>query len=374
MKNSLSAKGVQLKQARSGFFYDENFINVDANFSIKSAYDYENRKAKDSQMYGYYALPKGSLWVFTVLVDDDKYVKDIVNSLEGKKRIGRSRSAEYGLAEISLRKELVNTVEGNVKPGKVVLYAESNLCFYDEFGQNTLQPSEEQLGFSKGAKIIWEDSQVRSRKYQTWNGKRYNRDADRMIIEKGSVFIIETQEDVKLKDFELGIGAHKNEGFGQVIINPTFLKQDIEMLDFKLKSVVNYTDDCAYSIQKGDKDELLKKIIELQIEEKKRIVSVDKLVNQFKDEYISYFSGITPSQWGQVRNYAKHAANENALNKLLFEQGVGYFMHGQSEINWRRNNRRVILRDFINRIPKESRLEFVEKLTSEMGKYSKSKK
>jgi hypothetical protein len=195
-----------------------------------------------------------------------------------------------------------------------------------------------------------------------------------MIIEKGSVFIIETQEDVKLKDFELGIGAHKNEGFGQVIINPTFLKQDIEMLDFKLKSVVNYTDDCAYSIQKGDKDELLKKIIELQIEEKKRIVSVDKLVNQFKDEYISYFSGITPSQWGQVRNYAKHAANENALNKLLFEQGVGYFMHGQSEINWRRNNRRVILRDFINRIPKESRLEFVEKLTSEMGKYSKSKK
>jgi hypothetical protein len=118
----------------------------------------------------------------------------------------------------------------------------------------------------------------------------------------------------------------------------------------------------------------LKKIIELQIEEKKRIVSVDKLVNQFKSEYIGSFSGITPSQWGQVRNYAKHAANEGALIKLLFEQGVGYFMHGQSEINWRRNNRRVILRDFINRIPKESRLEFVEKLTSEMGKYSKSKK
>jgi len=139
IKQKLSADGIQLKQARKGYFTNNKYINTESNFSIKSAYDSNKRKAKDSQMYGYFALPKGSVWEFTVFTKDE-YVDDIISSLAGRKRIGRSRSAEYGLVDIYTVKDSIVESNRDIGIGEVVVYAESNLCFYNELGQNTLQP------------------------------------------------------------------------------------------------------------------------------------------------------------------------------------------------------------------------------------------
>jgi len=376
-KQKLNLEGIQLKQARQGYFVNDKFINTDSNFTIKSAYDSEKRKAKDSQMYGYYALSKGSIWEFYVFTDE-KYISEITNSLVGKKRIGRSRSAEYGLVEIKNTGTSGVEVSKEIEAGEVIVYAESNLCFYDNFGQNTLQPTVIQLGFSEDSKILWNKSQIRTRKYQTWNGKRYNRDADRVIIEKGSVFIVKTSKPIDNLNLISGIGSHKNEGFGQVRINPSFLMSDIEVLNLELKKYELIQNSIKYVIKEGTKDSLLINFLTSQEKEKNRVISVDKLVNDFKNSYFEKFSGITSSQWGQVRNYAKHAANEKALKKLLFDNEFGYFMHGQSEHKWRSNNRRWILEEFIfsqsAKVPEGSKLEFIQKLASEMGKNVKSKK
>ena len=374
IKQHLSAKGIQLKQARKGYFVNGRFVNTENNFSIKSAYDSFKRKAKDSQMYGYFALPKGSTWLFDVNVKDG-YVDDIVNALEGKKRIGRSRSAEFGLVKIKYRGE-DNVVNGKVIPkGEVIVYAESNLCFYDKYGQNTLQPIAEQLLMPDGSKIIWEKSQIRTRIYQTWNSKRYNRDADRMIIEKGSVFVIKTTADVNVDDFAFGIGAHKNEGFGKVILNPAFLISETEKLDLQLENFNVKAEKAEYAVKEGASDNKLISILQANIDEQKRALSVDKIVNEFIQVYSAKYRGITASQWGQVRNYAKHAANDEVLWKLLFGPEIGYFMHGQSEHKWREGNRRWMLEVFMYgdknkrpRVHKESRIEFVQKLASEMSK------
>ena len=377
IKQQLSADKVQLKQARKGYFADGKYINTDSNFSIKSAYDSNKRKAKDSQMYGYFALPKGSTWGFTVIAKPE-YIDEIVSSLAGRKRIGRSRSAEYGLVDISTVGN--NTVESDstIKPGEIIVYAESNLCFYSELAQNTLQPTPNQLGFSDNAKIIWSKSQVRTRTYQTWNGKRYNRDADRVIIEKGSVFIVKTKSDINISDFKMGVGSHKNEGFGKVIINPDFLISDNEKLKLSLDKYEADALDVKYIINKGEKDATLIEFLKSKQTEKKRVSGVDELVNNFKKENLRTFGGITASQWGQVRNYAKHAANEKVLKQLLFAEDIGYFMHGQSENKWREANRRWILEEYLygtkQIVPEGSKLEFVQKLASEMGEHVKSKK
>ena len=379
IKQNLSVNGIQLKQARKGFFTGNKFINTESNFSIKSAYDSNKRKAEDSKMYGYYALPKGSTWMFSVDTEE-QFASDLITALEGRKRIGRSRSAEYGLININyVGEDTVSTTD--IKKGEVVIYAESNLCFYDDFSQNTLQPTVEQLGMPKDSEILWCKSQIRTRKYQTWNSKRYNRDADRMIIEKGSVFVVKTSSDIDSTKVINCIGAHKNEGFGKVLLNPYFLQSDSEILNLKLEKY-EYNNDASYFVDKGDNDEILINFLKSQEVEKERVLSVDKLVNNFVVRNEHAFAGISASQWGQVRNYAKHAANEKALKDLLFADVVGYFMHGQSEHKWRANNRRWILEEYLfgvngngkSIIPQGSKLEFVQKLASEMSKNKKAKK
>jgi len=376
IKRELSKEGIQLKQARKGYFANETFTDIESSFTIKSAYDSKKRKSENSKMFGYYALPKGSTWIFNVTTKDE-YVKDIILALEGKKRIGRSRSAEYGLVEITVADENIQTENKTFSAGKISVYADGNLCFYDEFGQNTLQTTVEQLSLPKGSKILWDKSQIRTRKYQTWNNKRYNRDADRAIIEKGSVFIVQVNSEINTSNFENGIGTHKNEGFGKIIINPDFLIADSSILDLNLKYFEFNLNEAKYFIKKGGKDKLLLEFLKSRSDEKKRVVKVDELVNDFKKYNERSFTGITASQWGQVRNYTKHAANEKALRELLFAKEVGYFMHGQSEHKWRAGNRRRIIEEYVfsenAQVPQGSKLEFMQKLASEMGKKSKSK-
>lgn len=382
-KLKFTNEGVQLKQARKGYFAESgSSISLENNFAIKSAYDSENRKAKESQMYGYFSFPKGSTWCFYVDTEED-YVELLIKALVGRKRIGRSRSAEFGLSDISFIKEIDRENKGIIKPGEISIYAESNLCFYDDYGQNTLQPTVEALNLPKDSVINWAKTQIRSRKYQTWNGKRYNRDADRMIIEKGSVIIVELKSGIDASVFENGIGAHKNEGFGHVLINPGFLFSSSDKVELKLNNVSYSENDTIYFIKKGENDDLLIRYLENQVNEKKHELNVDELVNTFIKAHKTMFNEISHSQWGQVRNYAKHAANEDVLYDLLFLKGLGYFMHGQTEHKWRKNNRRGILEDFIfgsdskkikASVSVGSKIDFIQKLSSEMGKSKKIKK
>ena len=331
-------------------------------------------------MYGYFSFPKDSKWFFYV---DTKvgYAEEIKQALTfGKKRIGRSRSAEYGLVDISFVTEVVEKENIQIKGKELLIYAESNLCFYDIYGQNTLQPTIEQLNLPADSIVVWDKSQIRTRKYQTWNGKRYNRDADRMIIEKGSVFFIELKSELNSEVFNNGIGSHKNEGFGQILLNPEFLISDTEIFSDKFEEQKDYINS-KYPILKGLKDDLLQNYLEGQEAENKREIDIDKLVNSFKSKNEDIYNGITASQWGQVRNYAKHAANETVLKKLLFLDGTGYFKHGQSESKWRAKSRSSRLEAFIFGetnspsaiVPEGSKIEFTQKLAAEMGKYAKSK-
>ena len=98
----------QLKQARAGYFSQQEqvFATIEQNFAIKSAYDSKTRRSKDSQMYGYYSLKKGSTWTFCIEDNSGKYIDEINKLIIGHKTIGRSKSAEYGLVDITFLKEI----------------------------------------------------------------------------------------------------------------------------------------------------------------------------------------------------------------------------------------------------------------------------
>ena len=147
-------KPQQLKQSREGFYEfsasEGVAVHTPKAFAIKSAYDRSQRRALDSQMFGYESLRKGTEFLFEVETDRDEYAPLIIDHLVGKHQIGRSRTAQYGLVEI--------TVDEFGQPGStdhffmhddkktVVVYADSRLVFLDENGELTFRPKPEDLG------------------------------------------------------------------------------------------------------------------------------------------------------------------------------------------------------------------------------------
>lgn len=391
-----SLKGNQLKQVKKGFFVEKgnaegNLLDVNKGFSIKSSYDRENRRSKDAQMYGYHALKKGTEWEFHVEINDDennKIAEALNTSLIGKKRIGRSRSAEYGLVEIEYistekittkfiptEKKVfiknINETKQEVEKEIVCVYAASNLCFYDRFGRNTLQPNAKQLGIPEG-EILWKKSQIRTRIYQTWNQKRFNRDADRFIICKGSVFVVEVPKETAQVKTHDKIGKHYSEGFGKVFFNPSFLVDEKDaQVKINLKKV-EYKKDDNYAnvglvVNESDTDAKILNILKKRSKQIAQELDIDKAIHQFKVKNHDIFSNISNSQWGALKNYAKGCKSVERFNILLFDDTIGFLNSGRLEEKWRGKTK--ILEKFLEDYSdKGNRLELAQKLFTEMAR------
>ena len=372
---NLVKENIQLKQQRSGYFTTNGFASsTDQNFSIKSSYDTSKRRSKDGEMYGYFSLPKGTEWSFYIESENETYLEEVKSILEGKHRIGRSRSAEYGLVNIQYTGQNASEVS-NFSSGDHYIYAESNICLYDEYGRCTANPSDkmlvEQFGLPQGSTINWEKTQLRTRIYSSWNRKRSNKNADRLIIEKGSVFAINTQEEWNDSKMKTGLGAHRSEGFGSVLINPDFLtkgrESDKKVLDMQFTKVEMEIQNDKLRYRGNEQDDNILSFLGSKSQALSDALDVDKAVNTFIANYGGKFSRITSSQWGQVRNLAKNVEDKNALYKILFNDKEGILLRGQSQDRWRKGNCYKILENAIIS-QKANPLEFTAKLAAEMAK------
>lgn len=369
--STLRHNKMQLKQSRSGYFSVETheYADFDQEFSLKSAYDEKTRKSKDGQMFGYFSLPGSTLWQFTVDVDKDELVEDVKAALIGHHQIGRSRSAEYGLVQIQFVGEETSKASIKLNESEVVLYAASNWCFYNEHGQTTTQPTaHELLGIDSSIKatILWDKSQVRTRNYQIWNSTRHSKDADRHIIERGSVIVISIEAAVGVDIEGQKIGAHRNEGFGEVLINPPFLKSENETLPFKLRKG-EFAEMKSFVLEISDKDGFIIDVLRYRQEIQSVDANINKLVNEFVTSYKKDFSGLSKSQWGTIRNIAKNAEKVEIFEKLVFLEDFGFVYRGQSENEWRKNGRRDKLKKFLED-NKNNYLELAVKLSNQMAK------
>ncbi|MBK6948991.1 MAG: hypothetical protein IPH16_13905 [Haliscomenobacter sp.] len=59
-------------------------MSIEQGFAIRSAYNREDLRANDGQMFGYFSLPQGSTWTFTVEDDTEQYVDEIKAVIVGK--------------------------------------------------------------------------------------------------------------------------------------------------------------------------------------------------------------------------------------------------------------------------------------------------
>ena len=370
-REKLSKDDIQIKQVRSGYIdaKGQQALKIETDFQLKSAHDAEKRRSKDSQMYGYFSIPRGTVFAFSVEDTTGNYGAAIREALVGEHGVGRSRTAEYGRVRIEVLEKAAPSFTSHASTTEgTLVYAVSDLCFYDAFGQPK-QPKAKDLGFDQEAKIDWARTQVRSEEYQSWNSKRWNRNADRWVIKKGTVFFVEGAKSKTTEPLRW-VGSHHEEGFGQVWVDPPFLTgidgkhYRNTLTKAEVKSVETTTLDTAPNTN-PHLLVLLNRRVGLRDVEGTIYQKVNAFIGQHKRE----FSGISASQWGALRNYANHAGNADVLKKLVFDEKTGFLHRGQSEGSWRKG--RETLRSAVDSVVDDHQPLFLQKLAAEMAKEAK---
>ena len=385
-------KKMQLKQCRSGFYTFTNKeakqVKTETNFAIKSAYDKDKRRSKDEQMYGYESLQEGQELYFDVQVDNEDLVEEIKDALikGGSKRVGRSRTAQYGLVEITLF-DYSETASGGSQNNIVTVYADGRLIFLDKYGLPTFRPEAKDLGLPEGANILWEKSQIRTFQYSPWNYQRKCFDTDRCGIEKGSVFVVDVTGLSDLKFESNYIGSYNNEGFGKVIYNPEFLMANPED-GIALFQISDQKKDDGNKTEPKDRKAKVEKEIEnlqkgngllqyLAIQKHKEELESDVYtkVNEWVAVYYESFKGDRfASQWGHIRELAMRYSKKSDLKRELFtkqndkHEPFAYLTHGKAAKKWDEKNRRELFRTFFDGLSDEETRFAIINLAAEMAK------
>lgn len=379
-KGAESAETVQFKQVRQGYFTPagKKIIMIQQHFYLKSAYDTGKRRAKDAQMFGYHVLPQGSLWRFSVTSDKPEYFAEISRVLTGVKRIGRSRTAEFGLIEIKLENK-ARLSPLSLKAGLNFIYAKSNLCFINYEGNYLLVPDEsvlQKFGFPAGTKVVTAKTKIRNRIYQSWNRERDNRNEDRHIIERGSVLAIDLPVAASVPSF---IGSLQSEGFGEILVNPDFLEGSGAQLPFVLTKPEKEPLASVKYAPVEDTSAILIQRLQTKAKEKEMFLNIDEAVNAFvQKNWSSNFKSVSASQWGVIRNAAKGVTRYDAAETLLFNeegdnQPIGFLFRGRSEAVWRKG--RSALKEFIEMYKNNfDPLLLLQKTASEMAKKAQQNK
>ncbi len=331
--------GKQLKQIRSGYITkDGKAVELDYNYSQKSAYDTKKRKSKDSQMYGYSAMRKGTTWHFSVSYADDIDIENITEKLLGKKQLGKSRSAQYGSVLIEKADNQQESIEDFEQLENVVLYLNSRWAIIDKNGMPTYQPTVEDLGLSDDTKILWDKCQIRTSSFSPYNGARKTKDYTRLVLEKGSVIVLDkiTKEDIQT--LKSGVGAYLSEGFGEVLINPTFTKELYP--DYQ-------KEDLNISIKEdGEIDNTLITFLQNRDKEQKEIFDVSAKVQTFIKEHKNKFKEVSKSQWGQIRSicHEKETNDDNIAQKVQ-----NFIDHGVAKKRWEKGEK-ILLQSISNNL------------------------
>lgn len=219
-------QGVQVQPLREGFIDAQGRLHQPEMLSVtKTAIEPTTGRVANAQLFSYEALAPGQRLRAAVEADADlpePLWQALREALCGQRQLGRSRSAEFGRVRIE-------PIEASAEPGHSVpagqpypLWLLSDLAVLDACGQPTAHPSAEDLGLP--GRIDWARSFTRARRYAPWNAYRGGFDAERLVLQAGSVLWI-VGSDQPVTAGQRSLGRHVEGGLGRVWIDPPLLRE-----------------------------------------------------------------------------------------------------------------------------------------------------
>jgi len=308
----------QLEQMRKGYILPDmsdglKVKYIDYNYAQKSAYDTTNRRSKTSSMYGYSAIASGTKWQFVVRYDESRIRSDdialIKSTLESSKRLGKSKSSQYGAINITYIGTRKNSSETLKVTGEVILYAKSRLALVDKEGNATYD-----LNYLvEGANVVYDKCQIRTSFFTPYNGAMRTKTYERMVIEKGSVIVLESITPEQLIALQEGVGVYLAEGFGELLMNPKFLMQTREINLFK-KEKKNKKKDQRKEIRKSFTNKTVQFLVNRHNKSIKNLALADK-VQKFIVDNKPLYKNIKNAQWGTIRSICS-SGSKNFLDEI----------------------------------------------------------
>ena len=216
-------------QIRSGYVTESGDLVMPPRVqTLKTAIDPESGRAADGQLFGYEAIAAGQR--FRALLQSDADVPDdlwnrILAAMEGRARLGRSRSAQYGSVEMRVDSAPDVARSPVATTNELTLWLLSDLAL-ETAGQPSLAPHPGSMGLPNGSRWLPEASFLRPRSYSPYNAYRRHHDSERQVIARGSVlrFALPGPLDAATVEvLEAGIGLFIESGLGRVAINPPML-------------------------------------------------------------------------------------------------------------------------------------------------------
>jgi len=344
----------QLKQMRSGYILPDvsqglKVEHINYNYAQKSAYDSKKRRSKTSSMYGYRAIEAGTKWQFVVKYDESmaSEIELLKSTLCDSKRLGKSKSSQYGqikIREVGVSNNLSKAIQ---ESEEVVLYAKSRIALVDEEGNATYDLKY----LFEGAKIVYEKCQIRTSTFTPYNGAMQTKTYERLVIESGSVIVLDSLSETQQKILEQGVGIYLAEGFGEVLINPSFLTEQEEMTLLE-KPKDGTKKDERKKIEKTFKNRTVQFLVNRHNEQLQKLTLADE-VQSFIVNNKSLYQNIKNSQWGTIRSICI-SNTENYKDKIQ-----DYISSGKVE--WKEKQIDELLKD-------NHTLEFIKLVAIQMPK------
>jgi CRISPR-associated protein Csx10 len=342
----------QPKQLRSGYVRaDGRHISIHKSFRMKTALDPATGRISESQLFGYDSIDAGQTFVARIRASTEVRAElwdKLTSALTESKAVllGRSRSAEYGRAEIwplelALEPETAPATaqipptplfhRGASNSNEVTLWCLSDVALLDAVGQPTLEPTAAALGLKRG-EIDWERSFLRFRRYAIWNAHRNGYDLERQVIQHGSVIALKLDSpltDAERQHLAAGIGLYREAGLGWVSVNPQLLAT----AQPKFASAISAAP-ASLAPKRPKNESLIVWLEQQQTDDQARSAdehSVREYRNELKRRYglARAYAGVpdhlpigpSKAQWGSVYEQARmeDSANFAKLKRELFD-------------------------------------------------------
>lgn len=296
------------KAIAGGFITSDLLIANPANSYAQKV----NLQTKDNDIFGYCTLNKGGVYGFCVEFSD-KVSKDevekIADILQGIHYIGKSKSAEFGKIEITQITHIKAVDEVESSEDFDILYLDSNLAMF----KNAI-PTYDLSALD--LEILYDKSFIKTSAFYPYNTKRGTKDSARLIIEKGSVIGVKKLSIEQRHYIKSGVGGFLSEGFGKILINPSFATQrELSLKKSECDSIVLdnaqiSADSNLIAFLESHKDRAYSQI---NLADK-----IDDFITRNKDD----FSKIPNAQWGTIRAFT-HFIRQEDLPRII-EQFISY--------------------------------------------------
>ena len=234
------------KQIREGYVTpDGQLVTVSPREALKCATERqmalheagEEEEGDVNNLYSYQSIPAGTELLFSVQVDDDlpggraplDVSERVAQALDDHVAVGRSRSAEFGWARVDACGEPASWPLASGQDDHVLIYLCSDLALTDPAtGQPTLSPQSAHFGLDGEPDLT--HTFLRARRYSPFNAHRQRPDLERQVLAAGSVLAFRCQATLDLDEVRTrlkhGVGLWRQDGLGQVLVNPAFLSSE----------------------------------------------------------------------------------------------------------------------------------------------------